>query len=108
MTGSGHLSWDAETYQDVADPQREWGRAVVDRIRWRGDETVLDAGCGSGDVTRMLAERVPAGRVIAVDGAPERVAMTPSAPSVRSSVTAALPSTGGATPNTVKMPDDTT
>ena len=76
MTGSGHLSWDAETYQDVADPQREWGRAVVDRIRWRGDETVLDAGCGSGDVTRMLAERVPAGRVIAVDGAPEMVAMT--------------------------------
>lgn len=76
MVERGHLSWDARTYQDVADPQREWGRAVVDRIALRGDETVLDAGCGSGDVTRMLAERVPAGRVIAVDGAPEMVAMT--------------------------------
>jgi len=29
---------------------------------------VLDAGCGSGGVTRLLAERLPRGRVIAVDG----------------------------------------
>jgi trans-aconitate 2-methyltransferase len=33
-----------------------------------GDETVLDVGCGSGRVTEMLLERLPRGRVIAVDG----------------------------------------
>ncbi|MDQ3723885.1 MAG: methyltransferase domain-containing protein, partial [Actinomycetota bacterium] len=38
------------------------------------DETVLDGGCGSGRVTRLLLERVPRGRVIAVDGSPEMVA----------------------------------
>jgi trans-aconitate 2-methyltransferase len=60
--------WDARTYERVSGPQVSWGRTVVDRIALRGDETVLDAGCGTGRVTRLLAERLPGGRVIAVDG----------------------------------------
>lgn len=60
--------WDAGTYARVSAPQRHWAPPVMDRLGLRGDETVLDAGCGSGQVTRMLAERLPAGRVVAVDG----------------------------------------
>jgi trans-aconitate 2-methyltransferase len=62
------LEWDAATYDRVADPQEEWAREVLARLELRGDERVLDAGCGSGRVTRLLAELVPAGHVIAVDG----------------------------------------
>jgi trans-aconitate 2-methyltransferase len=47
---------------------------VLERLALRGDETVLDAGCGSGRVTRMLVERLPRGGVIAVDAAPSMVA----------------------------------
>lgn len=43
------------------------GRAVLERLELDGDELVLDAGCGSGRVTEMLLERLPRGRVIAVD-----------------------------------------
>jgi trans-aconitate 2-methyltransferase len=46
---------------------------VIERLALRGDETVLDAGCGSGRVTRLLLERLPRGRVIAVDAAPSMV-----------------------------------
>jgi trans-aconitate 2-methyltransferase len=46
---------------------------VLDRLRLAGDETVLDAGCGSGRVTQMLLERLPQGHVIAVDAAPSMV-----------------------------------
>jgi trans-aconitate 2-methyltransferase len=60
--------WDAETYDAIADPQFRWGAAVVDRLELHGHETVLDAGCGSGRVTALLAERLPDGRVIALDG----------------------------------------
>src|SRR5947207_10635491 len=59
--------WDAATYDRVADPQARWGREVVDRLVLRGDERVLDAGCGSGRVTEYLLERLPRGRVIALD-----------------------------------------
>jgi trans-aconitate 2-methyltransferase len=47
-----------------------WGGVVLDRLPLAGDETVLDAGCGSGRVTEELLERLPDGRVIAADAAP--------------------------------------
>ena len=60
-------AWDAVTYDRVADPQARWGAAVLDRLPLRGDERVLDAGCGSGRVTEQLAERLPRGHVVALD-----------------------------------------
>jgi trans-aconitate 2-methyltransferase len=59
--------WDAGLYDAISDMQFRWGIKVLDRIELRGDETVLDAGCGTGKVTAVLAERVPRGRVIGVD-----------------------------------------
>ena len=66
--------WDAATYDRVSRPQFEWGLAVLDRLPLRGDERVLDAGCGSGRVTMKLAERLPRGQVVAVDVDPGMVA----------------------------------
>jgi trans-aconitate 2-methyltransferase len=60
--------WDARTYDRVADPQARWGREVLDRLPLAGDERVLDAGCGTGRVTELLAARLPRGRVVALDG----------------------------------------
>ena len=60
--------WDADGYQRISVPHEEWAQALMERLPLNGDETVLDAGCGSGRVTRMLVERLPAGRVVAVDG----------------------------------------
>jgi trans-aconitate 2-methyltransferase len=65
--------WDARTYDRVADPMTRWGSTVLDRLPLRGDERVLDAGCGSGRVTEQLAERLPDGHVIALDGSPSMV-----------------------------------
>ena len=66
--------WDAATYDRVSRPQLEWGLAALDRLPLRGDERVLDAGCGSGRVTTKLAERLPRGQVVAVDVDPGMVA----------------------------------
>ena len=65
--------WDASTYDRVSGPQLEWARRVLVRLPLKGDETVLDAGCGTGRVTQVLLERLPHGRVVAVDGAPSMV-----------------------------------
>jgi trans-aconitate 2-methyltransferase len=66
--------WDAATYDRIADPQTRWGRAVLDRLALRGDERVLDAGCGSGRVTELLLARLPRGKVVALDGSPSMIA----------------------------------
>ena len=70
---SGPVEWEASEYDRLADPQEEWARDVVARLELTGDETVLDAGCGSGRVTKQLLERLPGGRVIGVDGSPAMV-----------------------------------
>jgi SAM-dependent methyltransferase len=49
--------WDARTYDRVADPMARWGATVLDRLPLRGDERVLDAGCGTGRVAIELAGR---------------------------------------------------
>ena len=65
--------WDGATYDRIADPMTRWGADVLDRLPLEGDETVLDAGCGSGRVTQRLVERVPRGHVIALDASPSMV-----------------------------------
>lgn len=59
--------WDGKTYDRISGPMQALGQAVLDRLELRGEETVLDAGCGSGRLTEQLIERLPRGRVIAVD-----------------------------------------
>jgi trans-aconitate 2-methyltransferase len=66
--------WDAGRYHQVARPHAAWGATVVDRLELRGDECVLDAGCGSGRVTAQLLERLPRGQVVAVDQSPAMLA----------------------------------
>jgi trans-aconitate 2-methyltransferase len=50
-----------------------FGRTLLRRLELHGDESVLDAGCGTGAVTRALLERLPHGRVIAVDASPAMI-----------------------------------
>ena len=40
---------------------------ILDDLRLRGDETVLDLGCGRGAVLLAAAKRLPRGRAIGVD-----------------------------------------
>jgi trans-aconitate 2-methyltransferase len=60
-------NWDGRSYDRISGPMEALGREVLARLPLRGDEVVLDAGCGSGRITEALIERVPDGHVIAVD-----------------------------------------
>ena len=60
--------WDGTSYDRISGTMEALGLEVLERLELRGDELVLDAGCGSGRITAALIERLPRGRVIAVDG----------------------------------------
>jgi trans-aconitate 2-methyltransferase len=60
--------WDATTYDSLPLPHLRWGRRTLGRLPLSGDETVLEAGCGTGRDTEALLDALPRGRVVAVDG----------------------------------------
>jgi trans-aconitate 2-methyltransferase len=66
--------WDGAAYQRLSDPQFRWGMRVLERLPLRGDEAVLDLGCGSGRLTAELLERLPRGRLLASDASPSMLA----------------------------------
>jgi trans-aconitate 2-methyltransferase len=59
--------WDAKTYDSLPLPHLGWGRRTLGRLPLKGDERVMDAGCGTGRDTVGLLDRLPRGRVVAVD-----------------------------------------
>jgi trans-aconitate 2-methyltransferase len=65
--------WDAETYDRIGTPMRRWAQALIEDIGLRGDETVLDAGCGSGSVTLDLWEKVQSGKIYALDSSVDMI-----------------------------------
>jgi trans-aconitate 2-methyltransferase len=60
--------WDATAYDALPLPHLRWGRRTLARLSFAGDETVLEAGCGTGRDTEALLGALPRGRVLAVDG----------------------------------------
>jgi len=74
FSAGGELSetdWNAVAYDDLSDPMFEWGTAVLKTIALKGDERVLDAGCGSGRLTEELVLRLPQGQLVALDFSPK-------------------------------------
>ena len=59
--------WNAASYHKVSGPQTSWGQKVLARLSVNGDERAIDAGCGSGRLTSELMERLPQGRMVAID-----------------------------------------
>jgi len=59
--------WNAALYHQISAPQVGWGKKVLARVSLRGDERLLDAGCGTGRLTRDLLEALPHGKVVALD-----------------------------------------
>lgn len=59
--------WNATSYDRVSGPQVIWGQKVLARLTIAGNERTIDAGCGTGRLTGELLERLPGGRLVAID-----------------------------------------
>jgi SAM-dependent methyltransferase len=66
--GGAAVAGSAASYLYSTGPGKRaiWAR-LLDELGLRGDERVLDVGCGRGAVLMLVARRVPAGRAVGVD-----------------------------------------
>jgi trans-aconitate methyltransferase len=65
--------WNAHEYHQHSSMQQQLALEVLNRMHLRGDEHVLDIGCGDGKVTAELARRVPRGVVVGIDLSEEMI-----------------------------------
>ncbi len=66
--------WNASDYAANSSVQQAWARELIAQLHLRGDEHVLDVGCGDGKVSAEIAQAVPRGSVVGVDASPQMIA----------------------------------
>ncbi len=66
--------WDPGSYLTFADERGRPFVELVARVAAETPETVVDLGCGPGNLTGLLAERWPGARVTGLDSSPEMIA----------------------------------
>jgi len=59
--------FDGKKYRKASNHQKEWGNKLIMELPIKGNECILDLGCGDGTLTKVLADLVPAGKVIGID-----------------------------------------
>lgn len=70
--------WPADDYARQSSLQEAMAREQLARLTLRGDERILDVGCGDGKISAAIAARLPAGSVLGVDPSRDMVAFATS------------------------------
>ena len=65
--------WNAADYAANSVVQQTWARELIAKLKLRGDEHILDVGCGDGKVTAEIARTVPTGLVTGIDASAEMI-----------------------------------
>ena len=68
------MSWDPQQYLRFAGQRLRPALDLITRIELEHPQTVVDLGCGTGNVTKILRSRWPNARIIGVDGSPQMLA----------------------------------
>jgi trans-aconitate methyltransferase len=65
--------WNAADYAANSAVQQAWARELIAKLKLRGDEHILDVGCGDGKVTAEIARAVPRGSVTGGDASRQMI-----------------------------------
>lgn len=65
--------WNAADYAKNSGAQLEWARELIDKLALKGDEALIDIGCGDGKISAQIAQALPSGRVFGIDLSPDMV-----------------------------------
>ncbi len=68
-------AWDSAEYAKHSAVQYAWALELIGKLNLKGNESVLDIGCGDGRVTLALTEQVPQGEVLGIDSSEGMIAL---------------------------------
>jgi trans-aconitate methyltransferase len=67
-------TWNSEHYKKYSSFQNhEWALGTLEHINFKGDEAILDIGCGDGNITAKMTQKVPNGYVTGIDLSPNMI-----------------------------------
>ncbi|MCW2846515.1 MAG: Trans-aconitate 2-methyltransferase [Marmoricola sp.] len=78
MTPDRSFTWDPDRYAAFTDERGRPFADLVARIGATSPDTVVDLGCGAGNLTALLARRWPQARVLGVDSSAEMIRAAPT------------------------------
>lgn len=74
MNKSGNkVVWSAADYASNSVVQQKWARELIGQLKLRGDERILDVGCGDGKITAEIARALPNGCAVGIDASPQMI-----------------------------------
>ena len=74
-SGKTKFQWDADDYARHSNAQQEWAQELISRLNLKGNESLLDVGCGDGKVTAEIASYLKAGIVVGIDNSEEMIVL---------------------------------
>ena len=66
-------AWDAKDYAKNSQNQYQWAKELIPKLKLKGNEGLLDIGCGDGKITAELAKYLPNGRVVGIDSSAQMI-----------------------------------
>lgn len=73
--------WDPNQYLKFEDHRLRPALELLDRIPLQAPQVIYDIGCGTGQITRLIADRWPDAKVYGLDNSPEMLAKAGAEPS---------------------------
>jgi trans-aconitate methyltransferase len=65
--------WDVKDYSKSSSEQQKWARELLEKLKLKGDEHVLDLGSGDGKVTAEIAGLLVYGSIVGIDSSEDMV-----------------------------------
>lgn len=65
--------WNPGDYTAQSSNQQHWAQELIPKLALKGNEKILDIGCGDGKVTAEIASHVPSGYVVGIDSSEEMI-----------------------------------
>lgn len=77
MTDSNNIGnnykWDAAFYANNSTAQLTWAKELLQKLNLKGNERLLDIGCGDGKITAEIAASLSNGTVTGIDSSSEMI-----------------------------------